>query len=133
MKGQLNAATPAEYIAQLTEPRHSEIAALDALICRLAPQLESFIQIGILAYGRYRRRYAGGREAEWPRIGIASNQNYISLYVGPADGDLAGQFQKLLPKARIGKGCVRFKRLSDLDPAALEKLILAGSRELPAD
>jgi uncharacterized protein YdhG (YjbR/CyaY superfamily) len=85
MKGQLRASTPAEYLAQLEEPRKTEVAALDALIRKVAPKLEPFIHIGILAYG--------------------------------------------LPKAKIGKGCVRFKRLGDLDPAALKKLIREGAAE----
>jgi len=32
MKGQLKVKTPEEYIAQLAEPRKSDIAALDAMI-----------------------------------------------------------------------------------------------------
>jgi hypothetical protein len=51
MKGQKKAATPAEYLAQLEEPRKSEVEALDALIRQTAPKLEPFIQVGILAYG----------------------------------------------------------------------------------
>ena len=33
--------------------------------------------------------------------------------------DDAEKYKEALPKANIGKGCVRFKRLSDLDEAAL--------------
>ena len=35
----------------------------------------------------------------------------------------AGRYKEALAKANIGKSCVRFKRLSDLDTAALKKLI----------
>ena len=125
MKGQLKAETPAEYIAQLEEPRKADVAALDALIRKVAPKLEPFIYIGILAYGRYQVKYAGGREGEGCRIGVASNENYISLYVSGRDekGSIAERYKEALPKAKIGKGCVRFKRLGDLDQAALKKLI----------
>jgi uncharacterized protein YdhG (YjbR/CyaY superfamily) len=129
MKGQLKASTPAEYIAQLDEPRKSDIAALDALIRKTAPNLKPFIQIGILAYGHWRYS-CGGRENDWFRIGLASNKNYISLYVCPGDapGSIPERYKQALPKASIGKGCVRFKRLGDLDMAALQDLLRAAAR-----
>jgi hypothetical protein len=125
MKGQLKVSTPAEYIAKLKEPRKSEVAALDNLIRKLAPGLAPFVHIGILAYGPWHYKYASGREGDWFRIGVASNQSYISLYVCATDGKtyVAEKFKKALPKAKIGKSCVRFKRLSDLDEAALARLI----------
>lgn len=60
----------------------------------------------------------------------SSNANYISLYVsGGTDGCyVAEEYKAALPKAKIGKRCVRFKRLSDLDPATLKKLIREGAR-----
>ena len=130
MKGQLKASTPAEYLAQLDEPRKSEVAALDALIRKTAPKLTPFIHIGILAYGPWHYKYASGREGDGFRIGVASNQNYISLYVCAEDekGSVAERHRAALPKAKIGRSCVRFKRLSDLDQAALVKLIREGAR-----
>jgi hypothetical protein len=130
MKGQLKVSTPAEYIAKLEEPRKSDVAALDALIRKTAPKLKPFVQGGILAYGPYHYKYASGREGDWFQIGVASNQNYISLYICGADenGHVAERFKKALPKANIGRGCVRFKRLGDLDQAVLKKLILDGIR-----
>jgi hypothetical protein len=120
MKGQLEVSTPKEYIAKLEEPRKSEVAALDALIRKTAPKLEPYIQIGILAYGHWQIKYAGGRVGEWMRIGVASNANYISLYTC---GGAGKKHAKNLPKAKVGGGCVRFKRLSDLDQKALKNLI----------
>jgi hypothetical protein len=127
MKGQLKVATPAQYIAKLKEPRKSDVAALDQLI-RSATKLEPFIQSGMLAYGHCRLKCAGGREADWFRIGVASNAAYISLYLSAADGteDVAKRYKQALPKADIGRCCVRFKRLGDLDQAALTKMIREG-------
>jgi hypothetical protein len=128
MKGQLKVAGPKEYMAKLKEPRKSDVAALDKLIRKVAPELEPFIQIGMLAYGRMKYKYPNGRERDWFRIGVASNASYISLYVSAGDGKgyLAERFKKALPKANIGKCCVRFKRLTDVDEAALAKLIRDG-------
>lgn len=126
MKGQNESAkTPTQYIAALEEPRKSDIAALHKLIRKLAPKLDPHIRSGMLGYGTYHYKYASGREGEWFRIGLASNKSYISLYCCAADarGYVAERHRDALPKASIGKSCVRFKRLSDLDPKALEKLI----------
>lgn len=130
MKGQLKVSTPAEYIAKLPEPRKTEVAALDQLIRKTAPQLESFVHSGILAYGPWHYKYASGREGDWFRIGVASNKNYISLYVcaGDDNGYIAERYKEALPRASIGRSCVRFKHLSDLDQAALKKMIREGSR-----
>jgi hypothetical protein len=131
MKGQLTVRTPAEYLAKLDEPRKSEIAALHKMIRKLTPKLAPFIHAGILAYGPCHYKYASGREGDWFRIGIASNKNYMSLYICATDGKtyVAEKFKKALPKASIGKSCVRFKRLSDLDEAALAKLIREGAAQ----
>lgn len=134
MKGQLsNVSTPEEYIAAVGEKRGADIAALHQLIRKHAPELKPFIQIGILAYGPYHYKYASGREGDWFRLGIANNASYISLYITAIneDGYLAEGFKDKLPKANVGKGCVRFKRLSDLDEDVLVKLLKAGAEATP--
>jgi len=130
MKGQLKVATPAEYIAKLKEPRKSDVAALDALIRETAPELEPFVHAGMLAYGRWHFKYGSEREGDWFRIGVASNASSISLHIYPCDakGYIPERYKKALPKANIGRACVRFKRLGDLDPAALKELIQTGAR-----
>jgi hypothetical protein len=57
---------------------------------------------------------------------VASNKNYISLYLtaaAPDGGYLAERYQEQLPKASIGKSCIRFKRLGDVDQDVLERLL----------
>lgn len=125
MKGQLDVATPKQYLAALAEPRRTEVAKLDKLVRKFAPKLKPFIHSGMLAFGPYHFKYPSGREGDWFRIGIASNANYISLYACAADhrGYVAERYKAKLPKAKIGKSCVRFKKVEDLDLKALEALI----------
>jgi hypothetical protein len=121
--------SPDEYIAALDEPRRTQIREIDELITATAPQLERHVQSGMLAYGRYHYRYASGREGDWFRIGLASHKRYISLYVTAADGEryLAETYKDRLRKADIGKSCVRFTKLEDLDRSALASLIREGA------
>jgi len=125
MKGQLNVKTPAEYIAAVDDKRRSDIAALDALVRKHAPELEPVIMNGVLGYGPFHYRYASGREGDACKISIASNASYISLYCFASDenGYVAERYADRLPKARIGKSCVTFKKLADLDEKALGTLI----------
>lgn len=121
MKGTSSTATtPEEYIAELEEPRRTDIGRLHARIRDVAPSLEPHIDRGMLAYGHYTYRYNTGRSGEWFVLGIASNKQYISLYASPEGVE---QYADELPKANLGKGCIRFKRLDDLDPAVVDEVI----------
>ena len=125
MKGQLNVKTPAEYLAAVDDKRRPDITALDALIRKHAPKLEPVIMNGMLGYGPFHYRYASGREGDACKLSIASNKQYISLYcsAGDDDGYVAERYRDRLPKAKIGKSCVRFTKLADLDEKALVALI----------
>lgn len=125
MKGLSKAKTPTQYIAEVEEARRPDVRRLHRIIRQEAPQLKPTMEFGMLGYGRFRYRYATGREGDWMKIGLANNKQYISLYCCAADarGYVAERYRKKLPKANIGKSCVRFKRLSDLDEKALRALI----------
>lgn len=129
-----SAATPDEYIDALDEPRRADIAALDRLIREILPDLEPHMRSGMIGYGSYHYRYASGREGDWFVVGLASNRRYISLYVVcTVEGRyVAETFKERLPAADIGKSCVRFKRLSDLDPQGLRDLLVAARENPPA-
>lgn len=125
MKGSSMAKTPKEYLDSLQQPRKSELKALDKLIRKAAPKFKRFIMSGMLAYGKFHYKYASGREGDWAVIALASQKNYISLYVCATDGKkyLAEGYKKALPKASIGKSCVRFKKIEDVDLNVVEKML----------
>lgn len=130
MKGQVQVSTPKELIAQLEEPRRTEIQRLDRLIRQTVPKLEPHVMGKMLGYGRLHYKYASGREGDTAPIAVASHANYISIYACAADarGYVAERYKDRLPKANIGKSCVRFKRLDDLDLAALKALLVETSK-----
>ena len=125
MKGKTDAKTIEQYIAEVEETRRGDIQALHDMVREVAPELEPTMDFGMLGYGKVQYKYASGREGEWMKIGIANNKQYISLYSCAADenGYVAERYKERLPKANIGKSCVRFKRLSDLDEETLRELI----------
>ena len=130
MYGKSDAKTPEEYIAGVDDHRRDDIQSLHDFIRKIAPELEPTMEFGMLGYGKFHYKYANGREGEWMKIGIASNKRYISLYCCSADeqGYVAERYRERLSKASIGKSCVRFKRLSDLDLEVLGSLIRETAR-----
>jgi len=98
---------------------------LHDLIRRTVPDLAPLIRSGMIGYGTYHYKYASGREGDWAMLGLASQKNYISLYVTcMVEGKyLAETYKSKLPKANIGKSCIRFKRIGDVDLKIIEELL----------
>lgn len=122
---------PDEYIVMIDEPRRSDIEALDKLIREVAPQLDRKLYGSIIGYGSYDYKSKSGREGEWFKVGLASQKNYISVYVCEVNKDgkyIAEEAKDGFPKASIGKSCIRFKKLEDIDQEELKKLIISAAK-----
>lgn len=76
----------------------------------------------IVGFGRYRYRYASGREGEWPVTGFSPRKNDLTLYVMPGFESSAELMAKL-GKYKTGKCCLYLKKLSDVDLAVLRELV----------
>jgi hypothetical protein len=128
------ATTIEDYLDQIDEPRKSEIQALHGLIRKAIPKLEPSIQSGMIGYGTYHYKYASGREGDSPVVALASQKSYISVYVCAAnpDGYVAEKNRAELAPASVGKSCIRFKKLADIDQKTLIKVIKEGARVMAA-
>ena len=121
-----NARTPEEYLAALPEPRQTALRALHAAIRKAAPSLKPGLGHGMLGYGPYHYKYASGREGDSFAVCLASQKQHISLYLGCScgeDGYLAEKAAPRLGKVSVGKCCIRFKKLEDLNLAVAIELI----------
>ena len=120
-----SAMTPEEYIAAIAEPRREDIQKIHELIQKTVPSLTPHILSGMIGYGTYHYRYASGKEGDWSLICLASQKNYISIYICSMQNGtyLAEGYKDKLPKASIGKSCIRFKTLEDIDPSLLTEII----------
>ena len=67
---------------------------------------------------------------EWHTIGLASQKNYISLYVCAVENGkyIAEMHKKELGEVTVGKSCISFKKLSDLNLSTLKKVIKAAEK-----
>ncbi len=125
----IEAKTPEEYIENLDEPRMSEIQKIHDFIRKTIPDQRPYIELGMLGYGKYPYKSKSGREGTWALIGLASQKNYISLYVcATKDDKYIAENYKDKFKASIGKSCIRFKKASDIDWDVLKEVLLEAEK-----
>lgn len=83
----------------------------------------------IIGFGQYHYKYASGHEGDAPLIGFSPRKAEFSLYI-TAPGTDNEKLLDELGKYKMGKACIYFKKLSDLDLDVLEKLSKASIRYL---
>jgi len=129
-KKPIGAKTVAEYFEKIEEPRRTEVMAVHKMITKALPKLKPEIVVGMIGYGSYHFKYASGKEGDWPIIALASQKNYISVYVCASENGkyIAEKHRAELPKASIGKSCIRFRKTDDVDLKTLEKVVKEGYR-----
>lgn len=128
---QSQATTVDQYVAELAPDRRAAIETLRTLFRdNLDPDFEEGMQYGMIGYYVPHRIYSSGYHCDprqpLPFAGIASQKNYMSLYLtclyGNSQEDL--RFRKAWAatgkRLDMGKCCIRFKKIEDLalDPIA---------------
>ena len=122
---QSKAKTPLEYLKSLPPERKKDIEAVRKIIRKNLPKgYKEMIQWGMLSYAvplsLYPKGYGDNPNVPLPYIGLASQKNYMSLYLmgtygnKEADKWFRDAYKKAGKKLDMGKGCVRFKKLEDL-------------------
>ena len=83
----------------------------------------------IVGYGSYRYTYASGRTGEAPLAGFAIRGRELVVYLMP-EGEEQRSLLSRLGKHKMGKCCLYFKQLADLDKSVLEKLVVREIAEV---
>lgn len=124
------AKTAKEYIASLTPERKKIILAIDTLIKKTSKKLKSHFAYNMLGYGSFKYKNYQKKIIDWPVVSLASQKNYVSLYVCALDGKeyLAEKYKKELGNVSVGKSCIRFKKLEDLHIPTLIKIIKQAAK-----
>ena len=124
--------TPEEYLASLPAPRKAALTAIHKAIRAAAPDLKPSIQGGMIGYGSYHYKYASGRAGDAVVVSLASQKNHISLYLCAADEDgyLAENNKDRLGKVSVGRSCIRFKNLEDLNLKVAMELVKKAAGEV---
>jgi len=102
--------------------KRADSMKLIGLMCEVSGYEPAMWGPSIIGFGKYHYRYDSGHEGDAPLIGFSPRKAAISLYVFTGSDehlhllDELGKFEK-------GKACIYIKRLSDIDTAALERLM----------
>ena len=83
----------------------------------------------IVGYGSYRYTYESGRSGEAPLAGFAIRGRELVVYLLAEDEKQRSLLSKL-GKHKMGKSCLYFKQLADLDKSALERLVVGSVAEV---
>lgn len=119
------ATTVKEYLAAVPAERKEAMDFLHAFIQKNVPTLKPHFAYNMLGYGSFPYINNKKQVLQWPVISLANQKQYISLYVcAVVDGKyLAESHKKELGKVSVGKSCIRFKKIEDLDLHALKKVL----------
>ncbi len=114
-----------EYISMLEPDRQATIKRLHAFIQKTAPTLTPHFSYNMLGYGTFKYKNNKKEDLDWPTIALASQKNYISLYVCALENGeyIAEKYKSKLGKVNLGRSCIRFKSVDDLNLDELAKVI----------
>lgn len=119
-----------EYLATLPEERKEIILFLHEYIQKTTPSLKPHFAYNMLGYGSMKYLNHKKDVIDWPIISLASQKNYISLYVCATEGNeyIAEKNKDRLGKVSVGKSCIRFKKLEDLNFDVLKEVLLKAEK-----
>ncbi len=109
-----------DYLAGLPEDRERPLSELRKLIKKHMPKgYEEGMLWGMISYYIPLERYPSTYNKQpLGYVALASQKNYMSLYLTSVYGELENwfkaEFKKTGKKLDMGKSCVRFKSLDDL-------------------
>lgn len=128
-KTQPTSASVRAYLAsKASAEQMADCEALMALLGKLTRHTPTMWGPSIVGYGSYRYRYESGRTGESCLTGFAVRGKELVVYL-VAEGPQQQALLARLGKHRMGKACLYFKRLADLDTQVLESLVAASVAE----
>ncbi len=120
-----------EYIALLEPERRKSILFLDGFIKKTVPKLKPLFAYNMLGYGTFKYINAQKKEIDWPVVSLASQKNYMSLYICSIEGGkyLAESHKDELGNVKVGKSCIQIKKIEDLDLKGLTKVLKLAAKK----
>lgn len=101
-------ATIEEYIEVIPDDRKEIVLRLIALVKEYFPELSGNMEYNMPSFV--------------PVCAIASQKNYISLYIQRID--LVEKYRSELGKLKVGKSCIRFKKMEQLPEDVIRKIFI---------
>jgi hypothetical protein len=118
-----------DYLASRADAQQrSDCLELMSLFNRLTGQQPRMWGPSIVGHGSYRYTYESGRSGESPLTGFAIRGRDLVVYL-MAESEEQRALLSRLGKHKMGKSCLYFRRLADLDRPTLEALVVGSIAE----
>jgi hypothetical protein len=118
------------YLASRASPEQlADCRVLIAICQRVTQQPPRMWGPSIVGFGSYSYRYPSGHAGESCLVGFAVRGRELVVYLC-ADSPEQVERRARLGKHKMGRSCLYFKRLADLDVAVLEALIAESVAEV---
>jgi uncharacterized protein YdhG (YjbR/CyaY superfamily) len=119
-----------EYLSAVPPEQKEAIECLHDFIQKTAPTLKSHFAANMLGYGTFSYTNSKKQVGQWHTVGLANQKKYISVYVCAVEDGvyLAEKHKKELGNVTVGKSCISFKKLSDLNLDAFKKVLKAAEK-----
>src|SRR5688572_28027999 len=118
-----------DYIAsRANEQQRADCRELMALFKKITGHSPKMWGPSMVGYGSFRYTYERGRNGEMPLAAFAIRGRELVVYVLP-EGEKQRSLLSRLGKHKLGKSCLYFRQLADLDKSALEKLVVGSIAE----
>lgn len=113
------------YLASVPAERKEIIEFLHEHIQETSPELKPFFAYNMIGYGKFKYKNYKKENIDWPIIALVNQKNYISIYICALEGGqyIAEKYKDILGKVSVGKSCIRFKKLDDLNLETLDRVI----------
>jgi len=112
-----------EYIAgRANDQQRADSRELIALLKKATGAPPKMWGPSIVGFGAHRYRYESGRSGEAPLAAFAIRGRDLVVYLLP-DEDMQKPLLSKLGPHRMGKSCLYFRRLADIDRSVLQKLV----------
>ena len=122
-KTKATAGSVEDYLAsRANEEQRADCQALMSMFKKITRQSPKMWGPSMVGYGSCRYTYESGRTGEMFLTGFAIRGREFVVYLMAEGNDQKARLAKL-GKHKIGKSCLYFKRLSDLDKTVLEQLV----------
>ncbi|MBX3356393.1 MAG: DUF1801 domain-containing protein [Phycisphaeraceae bacterium] len=119
-----------DYLASRASPEQAADCKIITAMCqRATKQAPKMWGPSIVGFGSYTYRYKSGHSGQAPLAGFAVRGRELVVYLSCEESDQTELLARL-GKHEMGKSCLYFKRLSDLDTQVLEQLIVGSVREV---
>lgn len=119
-----------EYLDMLEDPRKKDVLFLHDFIQNISPVYSPHFAYNMLGYGVFKYKNYKKEIIDWPIVALANQKNYISIYVCSLEKGkyLAEIFKNKLGNVSVGKSCIRFKKLDNLNLKVLGQILLLASK-----